>query len=72
MLDTDNSAGGQGYSRYKSRRVGCAITHTSLAEQCILDTSPGGQGDSRYKTRRVGWTITDTRLAEQVILDNSA
>ena len=68
----DNSAGGQGDSRYKSRRVGCAITDTSLAEQCILDTSPGGQGDSRYKTRRVGWAITDNRLAEQVILDNSA
>ena len=67
----DNSAGGQGDSRYKSRRVGCAITDTRLAEQVILDNSAEGQGDSRYKSRRLGWAITNNSLAEQRILDSS-
>ena len=41
----DQSPGGQGDSRYKSRRVGWAITDKSLAEQGILDKSPGGQNE---------------------------
>ena len=40
----DNSAEGHGDSRYKSRRLGWAITNNSLAEQRILDSSPGGHG----------------------------
>ena len=40
----DNSAEGQGDSRYKSRRLGWAITKNSLAEQRILYSSPGWHG----------------------------